>query len=541
MPMLSMVIVEDERTTLEGLRTLIDWESLGIRICGEAENGLAALRLLEHETIDLLLTDIRMPLMDGLQLITEIRERGWDIACVVLSGYGDFEYAQQALRLGVSDFLIKPCSPREIRSVFEKIATRLAEKQQQNDLLRGLQQRLHTSLPLVKSQLIRQWLHSPAQVTDDRQEQMKQAGLSISSEHILTLVIRMDGCTIEKLHYNRNDTELLGFAAANIVRETLEHTLRQPVEVVKEQGDIVVVINGLLEWCEPKLMEGLARLNANLDEYLRVSVSIGISQSQPSINDLCEGYREAIEALELRFYRGTGSTYFYRDLEERTSNAGGDAALWKLEQSTLEHLRSGLYAEALNDTEQWLITLQETDAPSRSQVNARTLSFLNQMAQLELEPSHSPDPLRGWDHLEEGINRTETLEELASFVYRFIRQLVQSLNPHKTPKRKVQQALDLIAEQNAMPGLSLASVSKALFVSSTYLSTLFKQELGINFLDYVHQFRIEKAKALLQSADCKIQTVAKEVGYFDEAHFTKTFKKWTGILPSQYRREHSQR
>ncbi|TCN01221.1 AraC-like DNA-binding protein [Paenibacillus sp. BK033] len=112
-----------------------------------------------------------------------------------------------------------------------------------------------------------------------------------------------------------------------------------------------------------------------------------------------------------------------------------------------------------------------------------------------------------------------------------------SLNPGRTPKRKVQQALEVIEASYADHGMTLAGVAKALFVSSTYLSTLFKQELGINFLDYVHQFRIEKAKALLQTGDMKIHSVAKEVGYYDEAHFTKTFKKWTGMLPSQYKKE----
>ncbi|WP_127495956.1 helix-turn-helix domain-containing protein [Paenibacillus glycanilyticus] len=112
-----------------------------------------------------------------------------------------------------------------------------------------------------------------------------------------------------------------------------------------------------------------------------------------------------------------------------------------------------------------------------------------------------------------------------------------SLNPHRTPKRKVQQALKAIEASYADHGMTLAGVAKALFVSSTYLSTLFKQELGVNFLDYVHQYRIEKAKALLQASDMKIHSVAKEVGYYDEAHFTKTFKKWTGMLPSQYKKD----
>ncbi|GLX66469.1 helix-turn-helix domain-containing protein [Paenibacillus glycanilyticus] len=135
----------------------------------------------------------------------------------------------------------------------------------------------------------------------------------------------------------------------------------------------------------------------------------------------------------------------------------------------------------------------------------------------------------------EQVNRTKQ-QHLSITVNIGISGSLESTRDMRTPKRKVQQALELIQTSYADHGMTLSKVAKALFVSSSYLSTLFKQELGVNFLDYVHQYRIGKAKALLQASDLKIHSVAKEVGYYDEAHFTKTFKKWTGILPSQYKK-----
>lgn len=542
--MLNLLIVEDEDVTREGLTTLINWKSLGIRICGLAANGLEAIQFLEKEHADLVLSDIRMPLIDGLQLVSKIRERQWDISIVLLSGYGDFEYAQRALRLGVSDFLVKPCSPNEIQNVFTRLIDKISKHRNLTEEMKGLEHQLHVNNPLVKSQLLQQWLNFPPLVTENRREQQKNVRMNLGFEHALVLAFRIDNKTLESLNYNSTDTELLSFAVSNIIKETLEQALIQPIEVVKEQDNIVVICNGIIEWMEDKLIRGLTRVLANLKEFLTVTVSAGISNSKEDITLLHLAYEEALKALELRFFRGSGNFYFYQDIAELRKETLptniNQLELLKLEQSALENLRAGLYAEVLTDTEQWLGTFQADYSHSRKQINLRTLTFLDRMMQLAKEKKKTDsDWIQELGSIDEQVSRIETLEELAGFVYRIIRQIIEALIPHKTPKRKVQQAQEYISAHYNSSSLSLAGVAKSLFVSSTYLSTLFKQELGINFLDYVHQYRIEKAKALLQSKDQKIQTVAKEVGYFDEAHFTKTFKKWTGMLPSQYRKENS--
>lgn len=546
--MLNLLIVEDEETMREGLAGMIDWEAVGVRICGVAENGLEALEIIGKTEVDLLLTDIRMPLMDGLQLIGEIRKRERDIACVLVSGYSDFEYAQQALRYGVSDFVVKPCAPREIKAIFARLTAQLTEQRRQSDSVQGWRE----NMPMLKTQLLRQWLSSPALVTENRREQLRKLKLPIGHEHLIVAVVRIDNRSRQQLNYNRTDLELIRLAAANIVQETLEQTVMQPVATVKEEDGIVVILNGMFEWIGDKLARGLERVQHNLRQFLKIEVSVGISDSKASINQLAEAYQEALQALELRFFLGAERCCYYRDVRMLSPHAPStpsqaeavDTSLVKLEQSAADNLRAGLFAETLNDAERWLEALQRYHPHSRTEIQVRTLSFLTrllQQAPLQRQADGEDDRPVDYGSLEQQIGGIDTMEELAGFVYTVIRQLVERLNPHRTPKRKVQQALGYIASHYNAPGLSLVGVAKELYVSSTYLSTLFKQELGINFLDYVHQYRVEKAKGLLQSADIKIQAVAKEIGYFDEAHFTRTFKKWTGMLPSQYKKEMASR
>ncbi|NQX71321.1 response regulator [Paenibacillus alba] len=539
--LLNLLIVEDELTTREGLYTMIDWRSLGIRVCGQASNGLDAMDIINSGGVDLLLSDIRMPIMDGLQLLTEINNKQMDIPSVLLTGYSDFEYAQRALRLGALDYIIKPCPPREIASVFEQVVMKTLDKRKHQHDWNGLQYQLKENIPIVKSQTLLEWLHHPKRKNENRSEQLRKLEISISAEHTLVIIIHPDGKPLNELNYSRTDLQLIQFATTNIVQETLEQSIRQPVEVIKDQDGIIAICSGTLNLLRDKIMTGLSQLQRNLEKYLKITVSIGISSSKASIDSLAEAYIEANSALELRFYRGLGGIYFYTESETLLLGplpAQTETERLRLEPMIIDHLRSGLYAEALNLTEQWLDYFHAEHAHSRMEINLQTISLIARLMQLGKEQELAAP---GWSDslvaMADQVHRVETFEELSGLVYKSIQQLVELRNPHKTPRRKVQQAVELIAEHYNSTALSLAGVAKELFVSSTYLSTLFKQELGINFLDYIHQYRIERAKALLQSGAHKIQTIAREVGYFDEAHFTRTFKKWTGLSPSQYKKE----
>jgi len=538
--LLKLLIVEDEQFMRENLLALVNWAAIGIEVSGTAANGLEAIGKLEKEPADMVLTDIRMPRMDGLQLIREIRKRGWRVECVLLSGYGDFGYAQQAMKLGVTDYLVKPCPPEDIQKLFLTLASKIRENRQRTKQIIGLEQQLHASKPHAKNELLRQWLRHPVTVTERRLESLEQFQMSIAYDDPIVFVFRFTNETMDKSEYRASDFHLIAFAAANIIKETMEHSLLQAVEVVRDQDHLTAVANGTFEWMHAKIADGLARVQQNIRQYLRLSISVGVSDSKKNVDFLHEAYQEALQGLEYRFFLRSDVVYFHeiRKQKDLLAPEANPIDLLRIEQSAVEHVKSGLYAELLNDTERWLGSFRHEHPQSRDHINARTIAFLSNIAQAALYSSASTaSPMHDLTPVTEQVLRAETSDELAGVVFRTIREIVERVHPQRTPKRKVQQALDYIAEHYASSGLSLAGVAKALFVSSTYLSSLFKQELGVNFLDYVHQYRIERAKALLQSSDLKIQSVAREVGYFDEAHFTKTFKKWTGILPSQYKKE----
>jgi two-component system response regulator YesN len=538
--MLKLLLVEDEVNTREGIATIIDWEALDIQICGQAGNGKEALALMDQELPDILLTDIRMPVMDGLELVKEIRNRSWDTACVVITGYSDFEYAQSALRLGVVDYIMKPCPPAEISKIFQKLATEIKAKKRMESDISGLQYQWRENVPILKTQLLSRWLHAPNQPPVNRIEQMKGLNMSIHSADIFVFIVHFDLKTLDNLNYNKTDLELIRYATANIIDETMAASFHTKLEIIQENDDVIVLCNANEQIQHTETKEALLLLQKNLETYLKLSVSIGVGRTKASIDTLDESYQEALIALKTKFYHGTGGIYFYHvdEPEPVESAINVDLKLTNLEVSIIDCLRAGLYSDVLNHAEKWFEYFQEQSMHSRSEINLQTISLLARLMNLAKEQEVSSTD---WQNklvvLADQVTRIETLEELSGLVFKVIHQIVEIMNPHKTHRRKIQQALEYISRNYNSSNLSLAAVAKSLFVSNTYLSTMFKQELGINFLDYIHQFRIERAKPLLKAGNLKIQNISREVGYFDESHFTKTFKKWTGMSPSQYQKK----
>ncbi len=543
--MLRLLIAEDEAVFLEGLVESVDWASIGVEVCGTATNGGDALALAEELQPDLLLTDIRMPRMDGLELVETLVKHQQNVACILLTGYGDFHYALKAMRLGVSDYLVKPCRPAELIAVFQKVIEKLLQKREMEDDLSGLRRRLQENEEAAKRKHLLQWLKSPKS-SAGRKELIGKYRMVIGQAPYWAAALRIDAKSLRRLDYGQSEMDLLRYAAVNIAYETL-HAEYPQIEITYDDRDLFVVSSGA-EYSVPKLRRALIRLQHNLNGFLRLTVSIGVSGSFASMDQLHDACEQSLEALETSFFKGTGHIYFVSqegkpeeadaDSEHGDSAKKNEATLEHLEQLLIDYMKNGLHANALTTVEQWFAYFQrESSAYSHKEIRLHTLSLLARFMQLSKEMDVRDSPWKNQlVELAERVNHAETLEELDGLVSLALKQWVEATRSEHAPKRKVEQALELIFQHYNSSELSLSFVAQSIFVSPSYLSTLFKQETGMNFLDYVHQYRIERAKPVLLSGQMKIYQIAREIGYFDEAHFTRTFKKWTGKSPSQFQK-----
>jgi two-component system response regulator YesN len=545
---LKLLIAEDEDTIREGIVNMIDWKAHQIEVIGEVGNGSEALAMMEDHPPDLLLTDIRMPQMNGLELIEAAQRKGYGFRSIILSGYNEFSYAKQAISLGVVDYVLKPCRPEEIlRTVLKAKDVIVAQRSQENQRFEK-ERSWHKNAPLVKSQVLSQWIQHPPLPLERREELIGELSMAIAPEGPQIGLVSFD---IEPPTDGKRgqDFVLLRYAALNIISETLGPIYKGRIETFHDGNRLLWLGSGMAGSDHRKsyraplqLKEQIAKLQDNLETYLKLSISIAVGACHSHISEAHLSYKEANQAMESRFLNGKGGVYFY------TEGTGGhtgtspemvsildDAELNGLEDEMLSAVSAGSYEVALDLLEKWLDRFRSNPGSLKQEVNIRATALVVRLKRLTQEKQ-----VTGFEWKQHLVNwmeqapQVETLEELSTILNKVMQNVVEAFSNHRPLHRTVVTALEII-RQKYNTNLTLEFVAKEAYVSNTYLSSLFRQELGVNFLDYLHQYRVEEAKKLLRQ-NLKMYAVAKLVGYGEERHFSATFKKWTGLTPSQYQK-----
>lgn len=535
--MYKLLIVEDEIVTRDGLTSMSEWGDMGIEVCGEATNGLEALQLAELQQPDVILTDIRMPKMGGIELLQELAQRSHHAKIVVLSGYSDFEYARSALKYGAFDYLLKPCSGQEVRRSVQKALDALIQEQRENIKIQSLKSRFNEGLQLARAQALLQWVHSPKQLLEDRKQQMDTLGMSLLFEDVHLGIVEPDQASGIASKYDEKDLELLYYAMMNIVHESLSEIYRGRLEVFRDANRIAWIGNCSELDMNKELLAALHLTKDHIMNYLRISVSIGIGNPQHNVNDISHSYKEAKLALDHRFFRGQGTVVRFDELlieENQSGIADHRVELSQWERNIVDAVAKSDDSIVLVPIEQWIEAVRSDMSASRVDVQMFVLSFLvyaDKLAQRMMVTGEQWRQRMG-SYMEQ-VPRTETVFDAGQILVDAVKLLLRSVREKKPMHKTVKYAIEYI-ENHYAENVSLESIASEVFLSVAYLSTLFKQEVGIGFLDYLHRYRVEKAKELLNQGHYKVQAVAEMVGYSDERRFAVTFKKWTGLTPSQY-------
>ncbi|MEC0232127.1 response regulator [Paenibacillus alba] len=532
--MFKLMIAEDESAIRNGIIQMTNWELIGIQLIGAASNGTEALEMIQATPPDLLITDIRMPEIDGLELVSRMREIRPDCICILLTGHNDFTYAQAAVKAGAFDFILKPSSPEEIIQTLLRAMKAYNKTAKLKDDVTILEERWRQHLYLVESEVIGRWMHAPKAPGEDRLNQWSHFNTKLLPEAFYLAVISINIGTVDRFRQRPSDWELIRYSVMNVIGETLSEKLQGRLEVVRDSEHFFVLFQDIIN--EREIRNLFIEAQHNLNAFLDLPSTIGISAACQHINYLHVAYKQAIRALESRFMRGNGEVFFFQELDVAT-NASllPEHILREYEQFTLNHLREGQNDLAADGLEEWFRCLKEAEL-FRRYAQRYAITFSASLIRFIEEQPQTDIGLYGRIvSLAEQIGETDSIDELQGVMQRILQQAVGSMNLKKKIHRTVQQALELIHAQYAS-NLMLKSTAESIFVSPNYLSSLFKQEMGINFLDYLHQYRVDQAKLLLMQTDAKIGSVAQQVGYFDEAHFARTFKKWTTQSPSLFQK-----
>ncbi|MBR2568117.1 MAG: response regulator [Paenibacillus sp.] len=507
-----LLIIDDEMIIRTGIQQVIDWPALGIEALLPAASAEEALERIPDELPHIVLTDIRMSGMDGLELASILHQQYPEMEIIILSGYDEFSYVQQAMREGVSDYLLKTSRPEEI------IKTMLKSKQRITDRIEK-HKRGSLGDSALRTQLLEQLIKEGISESSLLAQAVDSFQLEMPSGYDQIIILNADGW---------EDLSLLLFAIHNILEETLScHTL--------VYADHMVI---LLR--SPSAMDQQGRIQQlleRLEGMLKCTIFAALGTNASHYSEWPKSYSAAKEAFMYRMITGNRGLIAFHAVQNRT---GGRTVCSLEEEAELSSIlvkgnRAELHGWVHQKIGAQLADDQVTTESLQAYIQSIIISgyrFIERMGNSQLLGQHGAlPPLRD---LQQSLNASP--EQL---LYEACSSLMDSYRQQSSEHRGnsyVEQAIVFI-RNHLHTGITLQQVAREVHLNPNHFSEVFKRETGQNYIDFVTRERIERAAEILKNSEMKISQVARAVGYEDMKYFSQLFKKFTCMTPSEFRSE----
>ncbi|MFC4597577.1 response regulator transcription factor [Cohnella hongkongensis] len=515
--MYKVLLVDDEKIILDGISQMLDWESLGTRLAGTAANGVDARERIRELAPDIVISDIRMPGMDGLELVAAVNRERSDVRFVLLSGFGEFDYASKAMQYGVKHYLLKPTNERKIAEALTEIVRELETERRRERFVQDMKQELSKVMPHVKEQVLKEFVTNKTYGSRDWDYYRKLFRFEIERP-VRLLLFQAEGANAEFEHL---------FAIKNIAEDLLETTL---LGTTIGNHALILIEDAI---APEALFRKLEEIRAIFQTYYKMDATIALSEPD-RITQARSLYRETLRCLNYRFYLGEGGVIASKDTGEPER---GTADLFGFEPERLTMpVQSGDREEAEQALADLMRELKRGQADidmTKSHVVQQFVSLIRLGDPQRMERYYCQlAELAGMDTLQAmQAVLEETVRELAQFHYE--RHVVK----HTSIVRKM---IDIVEEQLGNSELSLNQVAgEMLYMNADYLGKLFKKETGEKFSNYVVKARIRKATELwAANPEIRIFEMAERLGFGDNPqYFSQVFKKQMGCTPSEYAKQ----
>ncbi|SDX75862.1 response regulator [Paenibacillus sp. CF384] len=532
--MYKVIIVDDEAVVRVGLKNTINWNEHGFELIGDYANGREAWEAVEQHKPELVISDISMPFMDGLELAGLISTQFPYIKMIILTGFDEFEYAQQAIRLKVSDFILKPITANEIRSLLDRVKKEMDEETQHREDLGRLKSQLNQSLPLLKERFLERLVAvglNHAEIT----ERFSYFGIPAPLPLHVVLIVDIDDFGDRELHSYEHDVEFLRFAAFDIFKETLE---REGIMLFRTREErMVAIISGQDD--ESLLYEQVYSLaeqvRHHIEKYLKFTVTIGIGRACAHLEQLPESYKSALSVLDYRFLLGKNRVLSILDMEGKPSIPLPPQLDW--DRKLASAVKRGAAQEAFQLIENGVAELKSSLAPIEAcflQMQKVVLSLMNSIQELV---AHDPEASFDRQMRLMDVYGLKTLDEVEIWLKDVVRTVMSTIadNRSQLTNMQIHQAVEYIETNYANDKMSLQDICRHVLMSTSYFSLVFKQHTGETYIEYLTGVRIARAKELLPNTTMKFYEIAEQVGYKDPNYFSMLFKKHTGMTPKDFR------
>ncbi|MGV6939009.1 response regulator transcription factor [Paenibacillus sp. CMM36] len=539
--MVQILLVDDESYVTESLAATIPWETLGIERVHQAASALAAVDVLEAYDIDILVTDIRMPGMTGLELIVEVNERWPHIRSLLLTGYADFEYAKKALQLKAFDYILKPVDDEEFIKCVSAAMDSLKEEWEAFDKVHQLQYSRRNDFGVLRTHLMHDLLLGRDLPVPKIESKMSEYEIKLRTGHLASMLLIQLGKHFSDMDYH--SVSLIEYAIGNIAEEVFAPDFH--VWHCKAPHDcLIVLIEGNWDSFPERsvdeqnrcLSAAIETFRKNVSNYLKGEIYVALTGWFKFPEELPKLYQTAIRSLYWNHQEETDTLLF---IEEQTEQP--HSSVKSLEglymHPTLTHLlesRQWDEAEAkvsrvfgkmeeVGYTREHLYELFISVTSAFMYTAHKQGRFITQMDQVGFDPLHAQKMVHSFPHLKEWI--FSMMNKLKS---------EWSASEQSAKSYVVKQVQELISQDKGQE-LSVKTIADQVYLHPVYLSKIYKAETGEGLGDYIIRMRMERALYLLKYSNKKIYEITTELGYQNPQYFSKMFKKHYGMTPHEFR------
>ena len=529
MDLYKVILVDDEEEVREAIRKRINWEEIGFTVVGTAENGEDALELAESLEPDVVMTDIQMPFMDGLTMLRKFKEKVPDVKSVIFSGYDDFEYAKEAIRLEAEEYILKPVDADELREIFKRIKVRLDDKLKERRNVELLSKYYEESRPMMKTQLIIGLLEG-RELQFDLERYQRDYDLKLESAFYCVGAFRITPLNDAKDSLDKN---LMTVSLKQIVTERFKGVL--DVEALVYLDTVCVLARFKSTEQYGIFVDEMDKICKVAHKSLMANVSAGIGRVCGNAESIHTSFLEAKDAFHHRIFVGENQALCISDVDP--SSHIEDYVSEKQIRHIMRQVKIGTKDSLEAEIREFIEKLKKSDI-NLNQLQIFYAEFMVELFRLSRGHVISLD--------ETGFNNVNTNEELASFASmdEFADRLIEltgilweKINNGRldSTKKLAEDAKQYIADHYGESTLSVDEICSHLGVGTSYFSSVFKKETGVSFVTYLTQIRMNEAQRLLDTTDEKSYIIAGMVGYEEPNYFSYVFKKHFGVSPSKYR------
>lgn len=532
--MYKVLLVDDEVLVREAISEIIGWEELGLELVGTCQNGKEAMEFMKNNIVDMVLTDICMPYVDGIELSEFIYKKFPNTRIIIFSGFDEFEYAKKAIKYNVEEYLLKPITAAELSKILTDVKAKMDQKKKQEKKINVLNETYKKNRIYIKSKILADFI-TGSRTYREIMKELRGADIQFSALYykVGIIEIRNNSDLLNTEVREMQHSSIMAFAVYNISDEIINHSQMGTVCLVNNNRVLILFKNDDLKEFRARVKNISIEIHKQVKKHMNLDISITIGSLVKNHREIYRSYEAAQQSIKYQFLFGENSIIDSEDInnteeKEVVLEDKIDDLILEIKMNNKQKISKNLYIlqgilkQAFISKNISLMYLQQVAIAISEELRVANLTentnFINK------------------NKLLTDISNTKTLDEGIQLLTNYCFQVAEELITQKdtVARRRALLAMDYIKKNYSDTKINLNAVCSYLNISASRFSTIFKDETGETFMEALLRVRMEKAKELLENTDLKNYEIAEMVGFSDPHYFSIAFKKMTGKSPTEH-------